>query len=359
LERYDEALVWYDKCLERDPNYIYAYNNKGNALYSLKRSDEALVWFDKCLERDPNYISAYYNKGLALRGLKRHDEALVWFDKCLERDPNHILALNGKGNALSYLNRSDEALVWFDKCLERDPNFIYALNGKGNALRGLKRDDEALVWFDKCLERDPNYALAKNNRDLALAQIDLSKAAYAAGCAHCDRGDAAIDTWSHLRRLLPTPFNRSNSDATSSSVKKEKIYAKAIAEFDKCLALNPNHVQAHHGKGLALKRLQRHDEAILCSEKCLELDGDFLLSHCRHRTLATGFDLIVGEEDLAGLVSWFMTALEQTGKSRQHPSLFLSHHISTFLMIDLDLQRRELLRALCVSSRQASTVWEF
>jgi tetratricopeptide (TPR) repeat protein len=155
------------------------------------------------------------------------------------------------------------------------------LNGKGDALRDLNRHDESLVWFDNCLERDPNYALAKRNKDLALAQIDRYKAAYAAGCANCDRQD----------------------------------YAEAIAEFDKCLALNPNHVQAHHNKGLALKRLQRHDEAILCSERCLELDGNFLLSHCRHRTLATGFDLIVGEEDLAGLVTWFMTALAQTGKS--------------------------------------------
>jgi hypothetical protein len=47
------------------------------------------------------------------------------------------------------------------------------------------------------------------------------KAAYVAGCAHCDHQD----------------------------------YAEA-------LALNPNHAPAHHGKGLALKRLQRHEEAI-------------------------------------------------------------------------------------------------
>jgi tetratricopeptide (TPR) repeat protein len=238
-------------------------------------------------------LSCFFARAKEYSNEKQYDEALVWYDKCLERDPNYIAADNNKGNALCSLKRSDEALVWYDKCLERDPNYIYALSGKGSALRDLKRYDEALVWFDKCLERDPNHAFAKRNRDLALAQIDRYKAAYAAGCAHCDRQD----------------------------------YVKAVAEFDKCLALSPSHVRAHHGKGLALKRLQRHDEAILCSEKCLELDGDFLLSHCRHRTLAIGFDLIVGEEDLAGLVSWFMTTLDLQSGNRPHFSVpFPSHN---------------------------------
>jgi tetratricopeptide (TPR) repeat protein len=97
-----------------------------------------------------------------------------------------------------------------------------------HALHGLKRYDEALVWFDKCLALDPNSALVKDNRDLDMAQIDLYKTAYAAGCANRDLQD----------------------------------YTEAIAKFDKCLALNPNHVQAHHGKGLALKRLQRGDSLL-------------------------------------------------------------------------------------------------
>jgi hypothetical protein len=95
-----------------------------------------------------------------------------------------------------------------------------------------------------------------------------------------------------------------------------------------------------------------NDEAILCSEKCLELDGDFRLSHCRHRTLATGFDLIVGEEDLAGLVSWFMETLEQTGQQTTLLFPTLTHLFSTFP--PLALPERAVEYTLCVSSRQAS-----
>jgi tetratricopeptide (TPR) repeat protein len=121
---------------------------EGQPALQREKITEALASYDKCLERDPNYIHALNNKGNALESLNRHDEALVCFEKCLERDPNYIHALNGKGAALRRLNRSDEALVWFDKCLERDPNYIYAYNSKGYALHDLKRHDKALVWFD-------------------------------------------------------------------------------------------------------------------------------------------------------------------------------------------------------------------
>jgi tetratricopeptide (TPR) repeat protein len=101
------------------------------------------------------------------------------------------------------------------------------------------------------------HALAKRNRELASARIKRYKAAYTAGCANCSR----------------------------------KNYAEAIVDFERCIALNPNHDLAHHGKGIALQILQLYEEAgNLSSEKCLELD------------------------DLAALVTWFMKTLESTGK---------------------------------------------
>jgi tetratricopeptide (TPR) repeat protein len=39
-------------------------NQQANALYDLKRYEKAILCYDQCLEKDPNYVRAYNGKGL-------------------------------------------------------------------------------------------------------------------------------------------------------------------------------------------------------------------------------------------------------------------------------------------------------
>ena len=55
INRYDEAIKSYDKSIQINPNFIEAYNNKGNALKDLKRFSEALDNYKKILEIKPEY----------------------------------------------------------------------------------------------------------------------------------------------------------------------------------------------------------------------------------------------------------------------------------------------------------------
>ena len=66
LGKYDEAIQYYDKALQVDPNYTDALNNKGDALYDLDKYDEAIQIFDKALQIDPNDTDALNSKGDAL-----------------------------------------------------------------------------------------------------------------------------------------------------------------------------------------------------------------------------------------------------------------------------------------------------
>ena len=47
LRRYEEALAAYDQAIRLDPNFAYAYNNKGYVLRDLKRYKEAEQAFEK------------------------------------------------------------------------------------------------------------------------------------------------------------------------------------------------------------------------------------------------------------------------------------------------------------------------
>ena len=53
---------------------------------------------------------------------------------------------------------------------------------------------------------------------------------------------------------------------------EEEDYIKAIENYDKAIELNPTYEKAWHGRGFALHKLERHEEALPCFTKALELN---------------------------------------------------------------------------------------
>jgi len=65
LKDYKGALQDYNKAIELNTNYAYAYYNRGIAKYELKDYSGAIQDFTKAIELDPNYAVTYYNRGAA------------------------------------------------------------------------------------------------------------------------------------------------------------------------------------------------------------------------------------------------------------------------------------------------------
>jgi tetratricopeptide (TPR) repeat protein len=80
-QKYEAALALFNQACSLDPNYTYAWNNKGAALKRLGRYEEALVAYDRAIQLDPNYASAWFRKGDVLERLGRHEEALEAYKK--------------------------------------------------------------------------------------------------------------------------------------------------------------------------------------------------------------------------------------------------------------------------------------
>jgi tetratricopeptide (TPR) repeat protein len=112
-----DAIQYYDKALDIDPNYKEALNGKGNALDGLGNYAQDIQYYDKAI--------------------RYHDMAIQYYDKALSIDPNDKYALYGKGNALSSLGKYTQAIQTFDEALAIDPNDSHALNGKQNAISKL------------------------------------------------------------------------------------------------------------------------------------------------------------------------------------------------------------------------------
>lgn len=199
----ENKLYCYERALKINPGYAYAWNSKGNVLYTLFRFDEALKCYDRALYLKPNFSKALVGKGNALRRLGWDSDALICYDKSislfydnpyawngkgdafrgLRRNQDAIKAYNtaiklktdfsypwnGKGFALNELGLYEEAIKCFDRVIDFDPTFFYSWYGRGKSLCKLERYDEAVICFEKVLKLNPEFTIALKNKEIAEA----------------------------------------------------------------------------------------------------------------------------------------------------------------------------------------------
>ena len=89
LRKFDAALSDNLRADTLAPGNADTHNNIGACLQSLGREEEALIWFDRALQRLPDSIEILNNKANLLQQLQRFDEALALYDDIRARRLNN------------------------------------------------------------------------------------------------------------------------------------------------------------------------------------------------------------------------------------------------------------------------------
>ena len=110
--KYEEAIVYYNKAIELDPNYTDAYNGREKAKNDLGKYEEAIKDYDKAIELNPNNSSAYNDRGFTKYYLGQYEDSIKDFNKVIELTPNYTNA---------------------NKVIELTPNYTNAYYDRGNA----------------------------------------------------------------------------------------------------------------------------------------------------------------------------------------------------------------------------------
>ena len=148
-QKYEEAITFLDKALEKLPRYVNAWLKKGDALSNLKRYDDALYCYDKVLQLNPESSDAWNLKGICLSDLKRYEDAMASFDEAILLDPTRASTWNFKGVCFFILEKFIKALECFDRATKLNPKFAVAWNNKGGVFLKLGKQKEA----EKCYEK--------------------------------------------------------------------------------------------------------------------------------------------------------------------------------------------------------------
>ena len=75
LENLEESISVYDRTISLKPDFVEAYNNRGNAKQKQGQYEDALADYDEAIRLRPDYAKAYHNRGAAKDALDRIDEA--------------------------------------------------------------------------------------------------------------------------------------------------------------------------------------------------------------------------------------------------------------------------------------------
>lgn len=147
--RTDEAIAYFDRALQIDPDHLIALVNLGNAYRQAKRWEEAKTAFQRALQLNTEDPEANYGLAMTYAQLEDNERTYEFLQKALAGRPGYPEALNNLGILYIRTQRQEEAEKSFKECIRRTPEFdqsylnlarLYAVQGRTEDARGVLRD---------------------------------------------------------------------------------------------------------------------------------------------------------------------------------------------------------------------------
>jgi tetratricopeptide (TPR) repeat protein len=305
-KHYGEALTEFEAALRLEPSNPEAHYNLGNALRlwgDLAGAERALV---RALAIQPQFPRAHFALGLVL-GDRVGDEqrGLAEFEQAAAQDPSYAEAHFNIGMAYWKAGKLEPAINAFRLAvgLKRD-SVVYQFR-LGQALVRAGHDEEAARTLEAAIELDPGHFQARYQLGLLLRKqgaerqaveqfaaaeelkahshttigTDQSNLAYQQGLTLLQQGrlDQAI---ARLTEALVEPHSeRDVRNALGIAYQRKRLFAVALVEFRKVIALDANSPDAHLNYGSLLMATGDAVQAEKEFRTCLEIEPRFVEAH--------------------------------------------------------------------------------
>ncbi len=179
----EQALEHLAEFAEINPNFaVDMLQAKAQLLATLERYPEALDYYDKVVAYRPDSEGAHLGKAELLLRMNRLDDAIAMYRESAKRWPDSAMSLNALGYTLAdRTDQYDEAARLIHKALELDPDSAAIIDSWGWVLYRQGNNGEALVHLERAYElfRDPEVAAhivevlwALDRQDEARSRLD-------------------------------------------------------------------------------------------------------------------------------------------------------------------------------------------
>ena len=189
----DEKLRFYSNAIRVQPDYVAAFNNRGNARREKGDMEGALQDFNEAIRLMPRLAIAFSNRGNARRDKGDLEGALQDYNEAIRLKPDYATAFHNRGIARRDKGDLEGALQDCSEAIRLNPSFAEAFDSRGSVRRDKGDMEGALQDYGQAIQLKADYATAFNNR----------------GNARRDKGDleGALQDYNEAIRLKPDYAN--------------------------------------------------------------------------------------------------------------------------------------------------------
>lgn len=120
---YDTAIQHFSNSLDLDNKCYQSLNGMGIVLCFKGEHDLGMAYIDRAIELNPDYLYAYFNKGLAFALIRDFENAIQWYDKAIELnpdDPQNAWSYYGKACIYAKMDDLSRCVANLSKAIEMD-----------------------------------------------------------------------------------------------------------------------------------------------------------------------------------------------------------------------------------------------
>lgn len=155
LEEFENALLYFQKCLEVDYTDYSALHNVIYCFDFLDKNQEAIDFLNTYLDINPYCEVAWHQLGRQYFSLKDYKRASTAFDFAIISDDTFVGAYLEKGKVLEKQKKYTEAIENYKITLALEDPTSFALLRIGYCYEKLEEDDLAVQFFNRTVEEDP------------------------------------------------------------------------------------------------------------------------------------------------------------------------------------------------------------
>ena len=221
---------------------------------------DPITFYSHVLSLVPNAPTIHRNLAVVLNDAGRSEDALAASRIAVSRRPDSANAHNTLGRVLFALDRLDEAAESFGRALELNPRHDHARRNIARTRLRQGRLVESLKWYREAIDFDLESASAHAGMGEALFRLG--------------QYEEALRSLEQAFALQPQGLPSSTHHFLAEALRKQDRHEEAIERYHAVLEIDPGFSYAHAGIGYALCSLQRYEEGLEWLAQSISLDPE-------------------------------------------------------------------------------------
>lgn len=165
------SFEYANRAIFLDKNSAYSYFRKAWALQEMEKYNESISCYEKCIECDSTFVDAYANISFCYSKLKDFKKSILYANKAIMVNKDYAYSHYRKAWALHNMGKFDEAIDDYIEAIELDPTDIYNYLGITGVFLDKKENFSALEFANKAIMLDRNCGNAYYYKSVALSNL--------------------------------------------------------------------------------------------------------------------------------------------------------------------------------------------